>query len=141
MKLKKEVILIIIILISIIILDFVTNYISEKSVKEIMAKLDEISILIETAKYQNNQNELSSETEKNLEEKVSNLKNEWNNKQNKLAMFVEHDELEKVTINIVLLEENIKNLEFVNAQEDEAEVKYWLNHFKEKEKLNLKNIF
>ena len=63
-----------------------------------MAKLDEISILIETAKYQNNQNELSSETEKNLEEKVSNLKNEWNNKQNKLAMFVEHDELEKVTI-------------------------------------------
>lgn len=141
MKLKKEVILIIIILISIIILDFVTNYISEKSVKEIMAKLDEISILIETAKYQNNQNELSSETEKNLEEKVSNLKNEWNNKQNKLAMFVEHDELEKVTISIVLLEENIKNLEFVNAQEDEAEVKYWLNHFKEKEKLNLKNIF
>lgn len=141
MKLKKEVILIIIILISIIILDFVTNYISEKSVKEIMAKLDEISILIETAKYQNNQNELSSETEKNLEEKVSNLKNEWNNKQNKLSMFVEHDELEKVTINIVLLEENIKNLEFVNAQEDEAEVKYWLNHFKEKEKLNLKNIF
>ncbi len=141
MKLKKEVILIIIILISIIILDFVTNYISEKSVKEIMAKLDEISILIETAKYQNNQNELSSETEKNLEEKVSNLKNEWNNKQNKLAMFVEHDELEKVTISIVLLEENIKNLEFVNAQENEAEVKYWLNHFKEKEKLNLKNIF
>ena len=141
MKLKKEVILIIIILISIIILDFVTNYISEKSVKEIMAKLDEISIFIETAKYQNNQNELSSETEKNLEEKVSNLKNEWNNKQNKLSMFVEHDELEKVTINIVLLEENIKNLEFVNAQEDEAEVKYWLNHFKEKEKLNLKNIF
>lgn len=141
MKLKKEVILIIIILISIIILDFVTNYISEKSVKEIMAKLDEISILIETAKYQNNQNELSSETEKNLEEKVSNLKNEWNNKQNKLSMFVEHDELEKVTINIVLLEENIKNLEFVNTQEDEAEVKYWLNHFKEKEKLNLKNIF
>ena len=141
MKLKKEVILIIIILISIIILDFVTNYISEKSVKEIMAKLDEISILIETAKYQNNQNELSSETEKNLEEKVSNLKNEWNNKQNKLSMFVEHDELEKVTINIVLLEENIKNLEFVNAQENEAEVKYWLNHFKEKEKLNLKNIF
>ena len=106
-----------------------------------MAKLDEISILIETAKYQNNQNELSSETEKNLEEKVSNLKNEWNNKQNKLAMFVEHDELEKVTISIVLLEENIKNLEFVNAQENEAEVKYWLNHFKEKEKLNLKNIF
>ena len=141
MKLKKEVILIIIILISIIILDFITNYISEKSVKEIMAKLDEISILIETAKYQNNQNELSSETEKNLEEKVSNLKNEWNNKQNKLAMFVEHDELEKVTISIVLLEENIKNLEFVNAQENEAEVKYWLNHFKEKEKLNLKNIF
>lgn len=141
MKLKKEVILIIIILISIIILDFVTNYISEKSVKEIMVKLDEISILIETAKYQNNQNELSSETEKNLEEKVSNLKNEWNNKQNKLAMFVEHDELEKVTISIVLLEENIKNLEFVNAQENEAEVKYWLNHFKEKEKLNLKNIF
>lgn len=141
MKLKKEVILIIIILISIIILDFVTNYISEKSVKEIMAKLDEISILIETAKYQNNQNELSSETEKNLEEKVSNLKNEWNNKQNKLSMFVEHDELEKVTISIVLLEENIKNLEFVNAQENEAEVKYWLNHFKEKEKLNLKNIF
>ena len=141
MKLKKEVILIIIILISIIILDFVTNYISEKSVKEIMAKLDEISILIETAKYQNNQNELSSETEKNLEEKVSNLKNEWNNKQNKLSMVVEHDELEKVTINIVLLDENIKNLEFVNAQEDEAEVKYWLNHFKEKEKLNLKNIF
>ena len=122
MKLKKEVILIIIILISIIILDFVTNYISEKSVKEIMAKLDEISILIETAKYQNNQNELSSEIEKNLEEKVSNLKNEWNNKQNKLSMFVEHDELEKVTINIVLLEENIKNLEFVNAQENEAEV-------------------
>lgn len=141
MKLKKELILIIIILISIVILDFVTNYISEKSVKEIMSKLDEIAILIETAKYQNNQNKLSSEIEKNLEEKVSSLKNEWNDKQNKLSMFVEHDELEKVAISINLLEENIKNLELVNAQEDEAEVKYWLNHFKEKEKLNLKNIF
>ena len=68
------------------------------------------------------------------------FKDNWYEKQDKLSMFIEHDELEKVTRSLVVLEENSKNEEYETSLENIAEFKFWLYHFEEKEKMKLKNF-
>ena len=76
-----------------------------------------------------------------IEKKIGKLKENWLKKQDKLSYFSEHDELEKVSRCLITLEENVKNEEYEIALEDGSEFMYWLNHIKEKDKLELKNIF
>lgn len=108
---------------------------------EIEKKINLVNLKLEEAKdlYENDKLETSSEEE--LKGKIENLKVDWYTAQNKLAFFVEHDELEKVSECLVVLEENSKNKEYTNALEAGKEFIYWLNHFREKDSLKLKNIF
>lgn len=106
----------------------------EKKINLVNLKLEEVKNL-----YDNDNLEASNEEE--LKGKIESLKAEWFNAQNKLAFFVEHDELEKVSECLVVLEENFKNKEYTNALEAGKEFIYWLNHFREKDALKLKNIF
>ena len=69
------------------------------------------------------------------------MKKIWSKEEDKLSMFAEHNELEKVTTSLVLLEENIENGQFNEALANGKEFLYKLNHIKEKDNLELKNIF
>ncbi len=140
MRFKKEVILIIIIIIGIIILEVVTNYMSDKAVKEVTIEVDEIYDKISKAIELEENNELSEEYKEDMKIKMKKFKDNWYEKQDKLSMFFEHDELEKVTRSLVVLEENSKNEEYETSLENIAEFKFWLYHFEEKEKMKLKNF-
>jgi hypothetical protein len=143
-------------------LEIITNYITNRSVSQISDSLDEINLdlrkkeeteesdeIEENAKISDqtqDYNLANSEEDKNnsndeLLEKASNLKEEWKRVENKLAYFGEHDELEKIGYAITQLEENIRNEEFDDALLNNIESKFWLNHFKEKDSFTLKNIF
>lgn len=74
------------------------------------------------------------------EEEIKKLKNDWLSKEDIFSCFIEHNELEKVTSSLIIFEENINNKEFNQALANGKEFIYWLNHFKQKEKLVLKNI-
>ena len=76
-----------------------------------------------------------------LDEKLKKLRENWNEEEDKLAMFAEHNELEKVTTAIVLLEEYTKNEQYDDALANGKEFLYRLKHIKEKDDLKLKNIF
>ncbi len=141
MKLKKEIILIIGISIFIIVLEVVTNKIAEESVKVIHEKITKINLDLSYIKDMNRDNEEYENYKKDIKNKVEKLRKDWFVQQNKLSYFSEHDELEKVSKCLITLEENVKNEEYEIALEDGSEFMYWLNHIKEKDKLELKNIF
>ena len=141
MKLKKEIILIIGISIFIIFLEIITNLITEESVKKIEEEIMEINVALREIKNMEQGNDEYNNFKKELEKKIENLKKDWFLKQDKLSVFSEHNELEKVSKCLIGLEENTKNEEYEIALEDGSEFIYWLNHIKEKDKLELKNIF
>lgn len=141
MGVKKEIVLIIIVLIGITILEIVTSNISKQSVDKISKELDTIIEQIENAIWLKENNNLAEEEKENMKKNIKEFKDNWVNEQNKLSIFVEHDELEKVTESLIILEENSKNEQYEEALANTAEFRYWLDHFAEKEKLKIKNIF
>ena len=141
MKLKKEIFFICFIILFIISLELITNYISKKSVDTIYPKIVSINLSLEKNNVMKENNTLDKRDKEKLQDEIIKLKRCWINMQDKLSYFFEHNELEKVTKSIVVLEENAKNEEYTNALEDGKEFIYWLEHFNEKDSLKLKNIF
>lgn len=140
MRFKKEIILIILIIIGIIILEVFTDFISEKAVEEVATELEEIYDKISKAITLEENSELSEKYKEDMENNIKEFKDNWYEKQDMLSMFFEHDELEKVTRSLVVFEENSKNGEYETSLENIAEFRYWLYHFEEKEKMKLKNF-
>jgi len=65
----------------------------------------------------------------------------WKKDTDKLALFVEHNELEKVSSDIVVIESNFETDEIDKVLENIAELKFLLEHIEEKNQLKLKNVF
>ena len=141
MKLKKEFILIITIFTSIILLEIVTSVISNNSVEKTVEQLQNLKSNLEKAINLDINNTNNQELKENLNKEISDLKEEWFKEEKKLSFFAEHDELEKISSSLVILQENLENQAYDIALERCAETGYWLNHLKDKEKLALKNIF
>lgn len=151
-KIKREIWLLIVILIIIIALELITNFIANRSIDGILGKLSELKENLQNVEKNEeltlsleNKNELElEEVDKEIDgiiEDISNLKNDWFKEEKKLSFFAEHDELEKISYAITILEENAINNEYNNALENLVEAKYWLEHVKEKDSFRLKNIF
>ncbi len=75
------------------------------------------------------------------EEKVKNIDDEWKNKQDKLAYYIEHNELEKVNTAIVTMKSYIETEDFSSAIAELEKGKYILEHIKDKNTFDLQNIF
>ena len=151
-KNKREIWLLIIILIIIIALELITNFIANRSIDSILGKLSELKENLQNVEKNEeltlsleNKNELElEEVDKEIDgiiEDIGDLKNDWFKEEKKLSFFAEHDELEKISYAITILEENAINNEYNNALENLVEAKYWLEHVKEKDSFRLKNIF
>lgn len=151
-KIKREIWLLIIILIIIIALELITNFIANRSIDSILGKLSELKEKLQNVEKNEeltlsleNKNELElEEVDKEIDgiiEDIGGLKNDWFKEEKKLSFFAEHDELEKISYAITILEENAINNEYNNALENLVEAKYWLEHVKEKDSFRLKNIF
>lgn len=151
-KIKREIWLLIIILIIIIALELITNFIANRSIDSILGKLSELKEKLQNVEKNEeltlsleNKNELElEEVDKEIDgiiEDIGDLKNDWFKEEKKLSFFAEHDELEKISYAITILEENAINNEYNNALENLVEAKYWLEHVKEKDSFRLKNIF
>ena len=74
-------------------------------------------------------------------EDFSVLQKEWRNSFEKLAYYIEHDELEKVDTNLVGLKSYIDTEEEVDAISELEKSVFVLNHIEDKTRMNLKNIF
>ena len=73
--------------------------------------------------------------------KITNIREEWEKRYQKLAYFIEHDELEKVETELSSLQANIETKEYKQGIPDLQKCIFILDHIKDKSSLQIKNIF
>ena len=127
----KELIICITVILVVISADGITQNYAQEAIDEMDEKLSVLEISLEK---NNNENE---EIQKNLDNVMKN----WKEKYEKLAFFIEHDELEKVETQLTSLKAHIKTEEYAEAIETLETSIFILKHIKEKFRLNMKNIF
>lgn len=130
--LKELIISIVIIVIIFIGNSFTENYTIESinQTSDDLAKLREYLI--------KDENEIISEV---VEEKINEIHEKWDTKYEKLAYYIEHDELEKVETELTSLRGYIEIKEFSDAVPELDKSVYILEHIKSKTAFNLRNIF
>lgn len=128
---KKEEIITLIIIIFVIIAEIITQKHTSNSLDELDQRLGELKERALTKEYSNE--ELVQETEK--------IDKCWEEKDNILSFYLEHEELEKISAQLKTIKADFEsNLEEEVVPEIEKGI-YLLDHLKEKQKLNLKNVF
>lgn len=129
MRFLKEYVIVGVILIFVFFIEHITKQNLSDSVKWMKEGITSI------------ENKLEENRETEAQNEFLDLKGKWEGEQEKLAFFVEHEELEKVSNDIVIIESNFKQNESDEIDENITDLKFMLDHIEEKNQLNLKNIF
>lgn len=127
----KEAIICTIIIIAIIIGNILTQNYTVDTVESISQKLEELKS--EALKEE--------EGRENTTKKVEEIKKEWEERHEKLAYYIEHNELEKIDTNLVGIESLLTTKEYAQAIEEIDKCSFILKHIEEKYAFNLENIF
>ena len=118
-------VLIIIVLLSIVFgFEIFLNKVTTKSISYIKDKLSNI--------------------EKSLDEGkngIDDLIDAWQKIDKKLSFYMEHNELEKVTLNVNKLKKQLEIKENKDAYQTIAELNYLLDHLEKKQRTRIENIF
>ena len=125
----KEMIICIGIIVIIVTLDVFTQNFTEKTVSEI------------TEKFKSLKQSILNEDMVQMQKQVDNITDNWDNKNEQLAYFIEHDELEKVSNSIVEMKSYIETESYSDAIAEIEEGIFVLEHIQERNSLSLKNIF
>ena len=135
---KKEIIISIIVITIVIIGNIVTQNNTKQSVAELNGNLDELK-----------QNLIGiADGEKKMDvdylrykEMSTEIRDIWDEMQEVLSFYIEHDELEKVDTAIVSAKSYIQTEDYSSAASEFDVGKFVLEHIQEKYKFNLVNIF
>ena len=122
----KEIVICIIIIFLIVLGNIVTQKYTENSIKELGDSLNKIKEASDSSL---------------AKEEINNSQKIWNERYKTLSYYIEHDELEKVTEAIIKSKSNIDTGDEGQAIENIDNCIFLLDHIKEKEKFNLRNIF
>ena len=125
----KELIISSIIIIIIFSLDMFTQNYTKKSVSIITEQFSDLETFIIEDNIDNIQNS------------IKDIDNDWKKIHDKLAYYIEHDELEKVDTAIVTMKSFIETKDYSSAIAELEEGKFVLEHIQEKNSFNLQNIF
>ena len=128
---KKELIICILIILIIIIANVATqNYTKQcvDSMNENLKVLKEATLLDDVDKD-------------DVLKKLQNIEDTWNGFQEKLAYYIEHDELEKVETQIYAMKGFSKIEKYDEVVPELEKCMFILEHIQDKTKLNVKNIF
>ena len=127
---KRELIITVIIVISIFILSFVFQNYTNKSVSEINEKLE----IMKEDILQEKENQILNDT-------INKIYINWEEKYKLLSFYLEHNELEKINTQMKLIKGHIEADASNEAIPEIENCLYILKHLKDKQKLDLKNIF
>ena len=162
---KKELIIVIIIVIAIIILDIIThNYTKTnfakmneqlEQIKEISENIDKMEKgqeqgntkkqeSIKNTDIQNNvenEKDMKPEKQQELQEKIKTMEEDWKTINEKTAFYIEHEELEKVNASMIKFKSYIQLEEYTEAIPELENCKYILDHIRDKEAMQVINLF
>ena len=128
---RREAVITILIILVIIIGEYLTQRYSEETLGGVQDSLGELKEQI-----------LSSEIEvSELIDKTNQIYDKWEEDNELLSYYLEHDELEKVNTQIVLVRGFLESDTPEDSIPEIEEGIYILEHIKEKEKLSIKNVF
>ena len=128
---RREAVITILIILVIIIGEYLTQRYSEETLGGVQDSLGELKEEI-----------LSSEIEvSELIDKTNQIYNKWEEDNELLSYYLEHNELEKVNTQIVLVRGFLESDTPEDSIPEIEEGIYILEHIKEKEKLSIKNVF
>lgn len=127
----KETITCIVIVIAIIWGNHATQSYTTSSVSELSSELMQLREKMTQEQKEN----------KNIQEEMETLYQQWNEKHDKLAYFIEHDELEKVETELVAIKSLIETQEFEEAISELDKSVFVLRHIEDKYAFNLQNVF
>ena len=130
-KMVKEFVICLMILILILVGNGITQGYSRSSIENINEKLANL-------RKEMNKEEINHEEIVKKEEEID---KEWEEMFSRLAYYIEHEELEKVSKNLENTKTYIKLKEYDNAIKEINEGIYILNHIEDKYSFNLQNIF
>ena len=117
----KELIISIIIVVSIFILDYITQKYTDFAINEAIKNLHEVKEYLK----------------KEVEEKYD----RWIEHHKRLAFYIEHNELEKVETNFVSGKSFIESAKYEDAISELEKTIFILQHINDKYSVNLENIF
>lgn len=129
-------------IISIVIIVFVliSNNIAQKHTDNTLGKTDEDLYKLKS-KIEKVLDKKEETTDKEIQEDIDRIIEQWEEDYYVLAIYLEHDELEKVKKELVILKSNIELKEYKEAITDIDRGMFSLEHLKEKEILNVDNFF
>lgn len=131
---KKELIICLLIIALIII----TNVVTQNYTKECVALMNQkLDILKEESLNEN----INDENKKNISDTIKDIEDNWNSFQEKLAYYIEHDELEKVETQIWAMKGFSEIGKYDEVVPELDKCVFILEHIQDKTKLNVKNIF
>lgn len=127
----KEATIIIVIILAILLGNSITQNYTMQSVESMTQVLEKLKL------------EVSQEDKDHsiLEEHMNEIENKWNNIHDKMAYYIEHDELEKVDTDLTAMKSYIQTEEYEEAISELDKAVFCLNHIEEKYTLELQNIF
>ena len=127
---KKETVICIIVIVLIVIINTIETKYTKDAFGELVIELDEMREV------------LTSENESQpLKGKVDKIVNDWKDKNEIIAFYIEHNELEKLEMYLWELNSYIETGEKNMAIQVLDTCKYMVSHIKEKYEFSLKNIF
>ena len=125
----KEILIIIIVLVLVVSLDIITNNYTTYAADSLSEELSELRDFI-LKKDKNNINKKIEEIDKN-----------WDEYNQILSYYMEHDELEKVGNGLTALKAHLDVEEYSDSIENLDENIFLLQHIQEKEKFSIKSLF
>ena len=129
----KELVISLIIIIAIVMGNTITQNYTKQTVAELSDSLNELK------------EQISQDDEninwKDVEIQIEDINKKWNERYDKMAYYIEHNELEKVESNITGLKSYTNKQDSPEALNQLNSSIFILKHIQEKNELNLKNIF
>lgn len=129
----KETIICVVIVIAIVIGNYIIQNYTVQSVEELTSKLGELK-----QEIVKEEGDIDREKANN---KMEEIKKSWEARHDKLAYFIEHDELEKVETDLTSLKSFIETNSYSEATSELDKSVFVLQHIEDKYAFNLENVF
>lgn len=126
---KKEIIICFVVIAIVVILSTVTERHTDYIMNGIEGSLNDL------------RGDLISENEEKVNIEISEVFKKWQEEKDMLAIYIEHDELEKIETYLTEINSNIETKEYSIAVESLDTCNFIMEHIKDKYKFSLKNIF
>ena len=140
---KKEISISLIIIIIVVIADILTSNITDKKISDMNNDLDNMREIIVFVKNLNEKDieKNNNSTYNELILDVKNIKRKWEDNNNILSYYIEHNELEKVGTEISTLYNYSESNNFEQALDSISRLEFILDHISKKYDFELNNFF